>query len=435
MSAPGLIIAAPASGGGKTLVTLALLRRLRLDGIAVASCKTGPDYIDPAFHARASGRPCFNLDPWAMRPGTLAMLAGQAGLDAELMVVEGVMGLFDGAADGTGSTADLAVASGWPVVLVLDARGQGASAAAVARGFRDHRADVHVAGVILNQVGGPAHEAMLRHAVESIGMPVFGCLPRRGDLTLPGRHLGLVQAEEHADLETFLDNAAEWVGAHVELKALRGIAQPSDFVGASARASVPPLGSRIAVARDAAFAFSYPHVLEGWRAAGAEVVFFSPLADEAPDGAADAVYLPGGYPELHAGRLAANRCFREGLGEAANRGAWVFGECGGYMVLGRGLVDGEGEAHVMAGLLPLETSFQTRRLHLGYREGEITFANPLGSAGARLRGHEFHYATVTFESPEIPLFTVRDSAGTHLGAAGTHAGTVMGSFVHVVDQA
>jgi cobyrinic acid a,c-diamide synthase len=198
---------------------------------------------------------------------------------------------------------------------------------------------------------------------------------------------------------------------------------------------LPPLGQRIAVARDAAFAFAYDWLLESWRDAGAEIAPFAPLADEAPDRAADAVYLPGGYPELHAGQLAAAGTFMAGLRAAAIRGAALYGECGGYMALGEALTDADGVAHPMAGLLPLATSFAERKLHLGYREVRLAAAHPLGAAGQRLRGHEFHYATVTREGPGQALFRARSARGDDLGAAGLVAGTVSGSFVHLIDRA
>jgi len=432
LASPGLVIAAPNSGSGKTVVTLGLLRALRRAGVDVASCKVGPDYIDPRFHAAASGRPCRNLDPWAMRPETVARLAEQ---DAELLVVEGVMGLFDGAADGTGSTADLAALAGWPVVLVMDVARQGQSAAAVLHGFSRFRGDVAVAGVILNRVGSDSHEAMIRAALAPSGVPVLGAVRRDKALDLPSRHLGLVQAEEHGDLDAFLDRAAALLGAAVDLEALRALARPARFAVPGAGFALPPLGQRIGVAADAAFAFAYPHLLEDWRAQGAELRPFSPLADEAPDAAADAVYLPGGYPELHAGRLAGNRRFLDGLRGAAARGAAVYGECGGYMVLGEALEDADGAAHAMAGLLPVATSFARRKLHLGYRRAVTLADSALGPVGTDLRGHEFHYASVTSAGAGEPLFRVSDARGTDLGALGSRRGTVCGSFLHVVDRA
>ena len=433
---PGLVVGAPASGSGKTVFTLALLRALSRQGVAVASAKVGPDYIDPAFHALASGRPCLNLDLWAMRPGTVHAAARRLADGAEVVICEGVMGLFDGAASDEGSTADLAALAGWPVVLVVDARAQAASAAAVVRGFATHRDDVRLAGVVFNRVGGDAHAAILRRASAAAmpEVPVLGCITRDDGLTLPERHLGLVQAAEHGDLDAFLDFAADRVAAQVDVAALIDRATPWSVPDADPSPPLPPLGQRIALADDVAFAFRYPHVVDGWRQAGAEIVPFSPLADEAPNQDADAVYLPGGYPELHAGRLAANKQFIAGLDAAAGRGARIFGECGGYMVLGLGLVDADGARHRMAGLLPLETSFENRRLHLGYRHARLVGDGPLGTAGDAFRGHEFHYAEVLLEGPGSALFDCANALGDGLGAAGLAAGNVVGSFIHLVDR-
>lgn len=409
MTARGLIVAAPASGSGKTLVTLAILHEFRRRGWRVAAAKAGPDYIDPSFHALASGAPCVNLDPWAMRPATVAGLV--AGLDVDLAVCEGVMGLFDG---DEASTAALARLTGWPVVLVVDAKGQGASAAALIAGFARHDPETPIAGAIFNRVSGPRHRAILEAALAT-HLPEIACLgavPRDPGFILRERHLGLVPAGEAApDM-----HIAERVGAALDIEALAALARPSALSGA-APDLLPPLGQRIAVARDDAFAFAYPAMLEGWRRQGAELTFFSPLADEAGDG--EAVFLPGGYPELHAGRIAAAENFLAGL----RRAACVYGECGGYMVLGETLTDAEGRAHRMAGLLPLATSFAERRLHLGYREVRRL------SDGARFRGHEFHYATSLREGDAEPLFAV---GGGH---AGLRRGAASGSFIHLIDRA
>lgn len=438
----GLVIAAAASGGGKTTITLGLLGHLKRKGLRVASAKAGPDYIDPAFHAAASGRPCINLDPWAMRPATLHTLLGALARDADIVICEGVMGLFDGAGRaGAGSTADLAAATGWPVVLVIDIAKQAGSAAALLRGFATHRPDVRIAGVVVNRAAGERHAALALDAIAA-AMPAvrrLGWLPRRADLALPERHLGLVQAGEHPALDGFLAAAADCVDAQLDTEALLDLAAPAKrAMGAGPASSsaslLPPLGQRIAVAYDIAFAFAYPAVLEGWRGAGAQVSTFSPLADEAPPADADAVYLPGGYPELHAGRLAAAGRFLGGLRQAAGRNAAIYGECGGYMTLGRGLVDADGKRHAMAGLLPVETSFAKPRLHLGYRRATLAAPTVLGAAGAAMRGHEFHYATVDEEGPGAALFTVADADDTPLGQAGRVAGKVMGSFIHLIDR-
>ncbi|HJS30540.1 MAG TPA: cobyrinate a,c-diamide synthase [Alphaproteobacteria bacterium] len=436
--APGLVIAAPASGSGKTLLTLALLAALRRAGVRVAAAKTGPDFIDPSFHEAASGRPCLNLDPWAMRSATLDSLIARLGKGADLVLCEGVMGLFDGVdAAGRGSTADLAARAGWPVVLVVDARGQAASVAALVAGFARHRADVDIVGVILNRVGGVAHAALLREALAAHlpAIALLGAVPRRDDLALPSRHLGLVQAREHGDLTAFIERAAAAIGERIDLAGLMRLARPPHMRTADAVSPLPPLGSRIAVARDDAFAFAYAATLDSWRAQGAALSHFSPLADEPPAADADAVYLPGGYPELHSGALAGASRFLTGLRQAAARGAIVYGECGGYMTLGQGLVDQSGTKHAMAGLLPLESSFAARRLHLGYRAVRLIGDVAWAGHGEAFRGHEFHFASVVDEGKGEPLFASHDARGAPLGPTGRRVGRVMGSFVHLVDRA
>ncbi|MGV6811736.1 MAG: cobyrinate a,c-diamide synthase [Brevirhabdus sp.] len=427
MSARGLVLAAPSSGAGKTTLTLGLLRAFRRDGVDVRAAKSGPDYIDPAFHAVASGSPSVNLDAWAMRGEDLrARAAAQGG---ELLIVEGAMGVLDGARDGTGSAADLAQALGFPVVLVLDIAKQGQSAPLAAAGLRALKPDLPLAGVILNRAGSPRHAAIAREALEDAGITVFGTLYRDATLALPERHLGLVQASETAGIDGFLEHAADAVRDGVDMSALlqaTGLARP----GASA-GGLPPPAQRIAVARDIAFAFAYPHMLDDWRAAGAELRFFSPLANEAPDREAGAVFLPGGYPELHAGTLAQAQAFRAGMAKAAAHGAVIYGECGGYMVLGEGLVDKDGARHQMLGLLPLETSFAKRKLTLGYRRLEA-LGGPFSGA---LMAHEFHYATITREGAAERLFTARDATGEALGEIGLRVGRVAGSFAHVIGPA
>ena len=433
-AARGAVIAAPASGSGKTTVTLGLLRHLARSGAAVSSFKTGPDYIDPAFHEAASGRPCLNLDSWAMRPEILAGLYRESARGADIVIGEGVMGLFDGASGGAGSTAELAARLGLPVILVVDASAQGQSAAATVHGFATWRDDIDVAGVIFNRVGSGRHAALLRASADPLGIPVIGCLPRAAGIAVPERHLGLTQASELSGLGELLDSAAEIVSAHLDLEAFdRILAEAPGAEGQPVPPPIAPLGQRIAIARDDAFRFRYRHVVEGWRRAGAGIAFFSPLADEAPDGDADAVYLPGGYPELHAGALAGNRAFADGLAASADRGAVVYGECGGYMVLGRSLTDAEGAVHRMAGLLPLDTSFAERRLHLGYRRASLVASGPLGRRDTRFRAHEFHYATICREDGDGALFALSDVAGAGAGAAGLRRGRVMGSFIHLID--
>jgi cobyrinic acid a,c-diamide synthase len=439
VSGCGLILAAPASGSGKTLITAGLLRHLRDRGIRVAAAKAGPDYIDPTFHARASGAPCLNLDPWAMRPATLAGLVDELESAAELVLCEGVMGLFDGAGpDGeTGSTAELARRTGWPVVLIVDAGGQGASIAALVEGFARHDPKLSLAGVILNRVASPRHRALLTEAIDRHlpGLPVLGTMMRDEALALAARHLGLVPAGERGDAEALIDRAAARIGADFDIDRLIALARPARCGQVNGTPGLPPLGQHIAVARDDAFLFTYEAVLAGWRRQGAELSFFSPLADEPLNPAADAVYLPGGYPELHAGRLAASMRLLGGLRDAAASRKPIYGECGGYMMLGDRLTDANGKTHRMAGLLPLATSFAKPQRRLGYRIVKLLSAGPLGGAGTGFRGHEFHYTTIIEESGAEPLFAIADASGNHPGHAGLRRGSVAGSFIHLIDRA
>jgi|BEDMetMinimDraft_2_1075160.scaffolds.fasta_scaffold01544_2 cobyrinic acid a,c-diamide synthase len=437
MSARALILAAPASGAGKTTLTLALLAAFAGQGVAVRGAKIGPDYIDPAFHAALTGREAFNLDLWAMGEEGCAALLHQAAEGAELLLIEAAMGLFDGVAGSdprrpAGSAAALAARFRLPVVLVLDARGMGQSAAALARGFCTHDPEVEIAGVILNQVASPRHRALLEAALAAHRIPCFGALPRRPDLALPARHLGLVQASEQEELPLLAARLAREARDGLDLAALAASARPLGPPPPRPRPLLRPPARRIAIARDAAFSFVYPHLLAAWRAGGAELSFFSPLADEGPEERAELCWLPGGYPELHAARLAAARHFQRAMRHfAATRP--VHGECGGFMVLGRAIEDAAGVKHGMLGLLDFTTRLG-RRPRLGYRRARLLAPHPLGPAGARFRGHEFHYAEVTTAGETEPLFALADGEGQPLGPAGFRRGLVSGSFFHLIAE-
>ena len=420
----GIIIAAPSSGSGKTVLTLAILRALKRRGIAVAGAKSGPDYIDPRFHEAACGQVSVNLDAWAMDAGSLR---ARANVSSEVLVVEGAMGVLDGAGmAGKGSVADLALALGFPIVLVIDVSKTAHSAGLAVAGLATLRPDVKVAGVILNRVGSDRHAAMARSTIEAAGFVVFGVVKRSEALALPERHLGLVQAREHPEIEAFLEVAADLVETGLDLEKLVNASQNVPEEGTVNR--LAPLGQHIAIAHDDAFAFVYPHLLDDWQAQGAELSFFSPLGDETPAQNADAIYLPGGYPELYAGQLAAASKFRAGMQGGAKK-ALIYGECGGYMVLGKRLEDAQGESHTMLGLLPLATSFRTRKLSLGYRR--IADQSGLLWRGD-LAAHEFHYATVTHEGPIGRLFTSSDADGKALSPMGMCQGRICGSFAHVI---
>ena len=434
----GLMIAAPRSGSGKTTVTLGLLRAFKRRGVDVVGLKSGPDYIDPAFHAAASGREGVNLNSWAMAPKLLAALAGQAAGQSTLALCEASMGLFDGvpAESGrTGASADVAAALGMPVLLVIDVTGQAQSSAAIVKGCAAYDERLNVAGVIINRVGSKRHRRLVVEAIEALGVPVVGALPRNENVALPERHLGLVQAGETEALDARLEAIADFIEAHVDCARVLALAGELDLrSSSSAPPAVRPPGQRIALARDAAFSFIYPHLVQGWRAAGAEIVSFSPLADEPPPSDCDLCWLPGGYPELHAGRLAAASRFHQGLRSfAATRP--VHGECGGYMALGQALIDASGAAHAMAGLLGVETSFEKRRMTLGYREARLASDCALGPEGALLRGHEFHYATIVATGDDDPFAFVHDVYGAPPAPAGSRRALVTGSFFHLIAEA
>lgn len=434
--ARGLLIAAPRSGSGKTTVVLGVLRALARRGLSVRGLKCGPDYIDPAFHAAATGAPSFNADSFAMDAPLLMKIAADTAQDADLIIAEGSMGLFDGVRQErgrTGASADIAAMFNWPVVLVLDVSGHAQSAAAVALGCARFDPRIEVQGVILNNVASERHRRLVEDGMASVGLPVIGALMRNPRLALPERHLGLVQAQETDELDTRLEALADIVEHATDLNRLVDLARPTHTTPGTPALPLPPPGQRIALASDQAFSFVYPHVLAGWRAAGAEIVTFSPLADQAPPPDCDSCWLPGGYPELHAGRISSARGFLAGM-RAFAKDRPVHGECGGYMVLGRTLEDGAGHSHEMAGLLPVDTSIAKRKLHLGYRVARLMHDGPLGQSGQPLVGHEFHYASVTAcDSARASAFAaITDAEGNDLGTAGHRSGLVTGSFFHVI---
>ncbi len=422
--AKAFIVAAPNSASGKTLITLGLIRALKNRGMKVASAKFGPDYIDPQFHHAASGQPCVNLDLWAMGADLCRHLLNQVSIDNDLVVIEGVMGLFDGPQYGKGSTADLAEALGLPIILVVDSSHQSQSVAAVIHGFSTFRPSLEIAGVILNRIRSDRHQSMLVQSVDT-NNTVLGLMRQNDSLNMPSRHLGLIQPQEIQTLEMFIESAAAAVARETLLDKIKTIG--SKITNQAKPELLPPLGQHVSVARDEAFSFIYAHILKGWRNQGAELSFFSPLNDEVPDQNADAVFLPGGYPELHAAKLSSCTTFFAGL---KNSSALIYGECGGFMVLGQILRDAQGLDHQMAGLLPVKTSFRTRKLHLGYRE-----LRPLAGPWKKtLRAHEFHYSTLINQGTADPLFEVSATETTPSTYVGARIGNVMGSYLHIIAE-
>ena len=386
------MVAGTHSGAGKTTVATGLLAALTAAGHHPAAAKVGPDFIDPGYHALACGRPPRNLDAWLCGLDAIRPLAARAAAGADLLVVEGVMGLFDGAADGTpSSTADIARHLDAPIVLVVDAASQSSSVAAVVHGFATLDRTVRIGGVVLNRVASDAHEVLLREALAPLGVPVLGALRRDDRLVWRDRHLGLVPVAERPDeVAASLAALAAAVADRVDLAAVLALARSAPPVTA-AEVAVPGLAARptrVAVAGGRAFTFTYTDTLDALSAAGAEVVRFDPLRDEALPLDIDGLLVGGGFPETYAADLAANRPLLDDVRRRVTAGLPTWAECGGLTWLCRDL-----DGHPMAGVLPA-TATMGDRLHLGYRTARTTGATPLGPAGTRLRGHEFHYSTV-----------------------------------------
>ena len=439
MASKGLMIAGLASGSGKTMITLGLLRALARRGKAPAAGKTGPDYIDSGFLSAAAGRKAVNLDQIAMsKPLLVRLAADQAG---DTLIIEGVMGLFDGASGNAGSSAALAEALDIPVILVMDIRHTAQTAAMIAAGIASLLPAGRIAGVILNHVASPRHLALVSEALAAHQISLFGSVPSRDRLALPSRHLGLVQAADfdNAGLEVILDHAADLIDEYCDLDAILDATQGLPAAGKAVAAlplpvtnpqAINPPAKTIAVANDAAFGFAYHHLLAGWQQQGAEIRPFSALNDDKPADDADFIFLPGGYPELHLPTLSTNRQFLAGLTKAATTNIPIYGECGGYMVLGTGITDASGNRFDMAGLLDVETSFASKKRYLGYRK--FTPVEPFFWDGPFL-GHEFHYTTVVSASG-TPLFTAHDANDQPLGMAGLRKGSVAGSYLHIIAQ-
>lgn len=430
----GIVIAGTQSGVGKTTVTLGLIAALRRRGLSVQPFKVGPDFIDPGHHSRAAGRVSHNLDGWMLsREVNLALFRRHAG-QAQVAVVEGVMGLFDGY-DGlseAGSTAQMAKWLGLPVVLVVDARAMARSAAALVHGFASFDPDLKLAGVIFNRVGGAAHLHYLEQALSQLpGVKCLGGLPRKAELAIPERHLGLTTAEDHPLEEEHLAHLAEVLEEHLDLDwllaALPGLALPREAL----RPAVAPT-VRLGLARDRAFCFYYPENLELLAQFGAELVPFSPLTDRELPQNLHGLYLGGGYPELFAAQLAANEGLKRDLAAQAAAGLPVYAECGGLMYLSQELRDLEGNSHSMAGLLPLQVRMLKRLKALGYREITLRAAGLLGPAGTRARGHEFHYSEIAAATGDLArLYHLTAREGTEAAPEGYSMMNILASYVHL----
>lgn len=411
---PALLVSAPASGQGKTTATAALARWHRQQGRRVRVFKTGPDFLDPMALERASGQPVYQLDLWMGGEAHCRELLWQAAAEADVILVEGVMGLFDGLS----STADLAVRLGLPVLAVIDASGMAQTFGAVAHGLATYRPGLVVAGVLANRVASDGHAAMLQESLPQ-GMKWFGGLPRDEGLGMPSRHLGLVQADEIGDIDARLDRAAEALG---RLSPQRP--QPVRFSLNEVPAPVPRLlqDVRVAIARDEAFAFLYRANVDTLQALGAELLYFSPLHDTALPAGTDALYLPGGYPELHLATLLANQAMKQAVAEHHAQRRPIVAECGGMLALLEHLADKQGHRAAMWGLLPGEAAMQPRLVNLGMHEAVLL---PQGV----VRGHTFHHAAM--QSPLVPSGQTRAQRFNGKPEALYRIGRLHASFLHL----
>ena len=430
---PRVVIAAPGSGHGKTSVATGLLGALRQRGLAVSPHKVGPDYIDPGYHALAAGRPGRNLDPWLVGEDQIVPMfthGARTPAPADIAIIEGVMGLFDGAS-GRGdfaSTAHVARLLGAPIVLVVDAAGVSSSAAALLHGFATWDQGTRIGGVIFNKVGSAHHERLLRDAAGAAGVPVLGVIRRLGQLAMPSRHLGLIPAAElGGDAAAAVGALAAIVAGGVDLEAVLRLARTADALPDTADidaertvVSAPP--PRIAVAGGAAFTFGYAEHPELLAAAGAEVVTFDPVRDEKLPGDVHGLVIGGGFPEEHAADLSANACMRAEVAALAEAGAPVIAECAGLLYLSRSL-----DGHPMCGVLQVDTAM-TSGLTLGYRDAVAATSSPLGPAGTRAHGHEFHRTTIRSGGPSANAWrwTASGSAVTE----GFVRGRVHASYLH-----
>ncbi len=430
---PRIVIAATQSGAGKTTIVAGLLAALRARGIKAQPYKVGPDYIDPGYHRLASGRAAHNLDTWLVSEEKLADLFASTAQSADIAVIEGVMGLYDGGKNGVSSTAEIAKHLGAPVLLVVDAKSMGDSAAALALGFKLYDRDVNLAGVILNRLGSDSHEEMIKSALKRLGIEVYGALRRDETLHLPQRHLGLVPTEEN-DAALTVQRIGQSVAAQVDIDPLLTLAKTAAPVHGSFFSALPKGKSVcVALANDEAFSFYYPESIAVLEAMGAKIAPFSPLHDaRLPKGCAG-IFLGGGFPEMFAAKLSANEAMRRALLEAIGQGLPVYAECGGLMYLTRRIRGFGGESYPMVGAVPAVCNMEKKLQTVGYIEAEALRDNLLCRAGEKLRGHEFHFSTLEPEEQgNFPwAFRFEKKRVRKIYPSGFAKGNLLASYLHI----
>ncbi len=448
MNRSRIVIAGTSSGAGKTTFTIGLMAAFIKLGKTVQGYKVGPDYIDPSYHTSVTGRPSRNLDSWMLGEDSVREIFYRSSGDADLSIIEGVMGLFDGKdpLSNAGSTADLSAILAAPIILVINAASMARSAAAVVLGFQKFAPSIKIAGVLVNQVGSAGHYQLVKAAIEKeCGIPALGYLTKNREIDLPERHLGLIPAIERGEQSSIFDTLAEEIGKTVDLKAILAIASQAQdmpeltakiFTGTKKESEIT-----IAVAKDRVFNFYYPENLELLEWQGARVKFFSPFAGESIPDEADGLYIGGGFPEEYAGELSLNQEMLADFRKRITDGLPTFAECGGFMFLTESITDREGCTHSMVGIIPASVKMQSRLAALGYREVRALKDSFLLAEGERIRGHEFHYSTVEYHSDVVPFaYEIDGNKGVkkdgycakNLIAAYTHLH--FGSNPHVVER-
>lgn len=433
---PRIVIAATQSGSGKTTIVTGLLAALKEKGLKVQSYKVGPDYIDPGYHEIASGRPGHNLDTWLVTEEKLAEIFARTADDADIAIIEGVMGLYDGGKNGISSTASVAKLLDAPVLLVINAKSMGESAAALALGFKQYDPTVNIAGVILNRLGSPTHRQMIEEALERLDIPVFGAVGRNDKMNMPERHLGLLPVQENNSEAEVVAEIGRTVGASVDIEKIIGLAESAPEIELPARNTLTEKRRvRIAVARDDAFTFYYPESIYQLEISGAEIIPFSPLHDkEMPE--ADGLILGGGFPEMFASELYGNESMRASIGEAAKSGMPIYAECGGFMYLMKEMVDFDGNHFPMTGIIPSSVTMNKKLQTVGYVAATMEKDTVLGRKGTVLHGHEFHFssecAPENINPEEYPrAFTFQRMRKIPPYLAGYAKDNILGSYLHL----
>lgn len=423
------MIASPASNHGKTLVTIALAKILKNIGLSVALAKSGPDFIDHSYHLSIENHNSLNLDPWAMNHTTLHYLMSILA-KSDMTLIEAANGLFDGALDLSASSADIASLFNIPVILVVNVKATGASILPLVSGFANHKKNVNIVAIILNNVASENHKYILLQSLKHTNIPILASIPRNNKLSIPSQHLGLTHPEKHKKI---INQWTQFVSKHIDKKLLTSLFSKPNIsqIIPNSPTNTPIIGQNVAIAYDKAFSFVYNHLLLTWKQLGVSFSFFSPLNNETPDPLAQTIFLPGGYPELYLEKLSNSPQFINSIKNAPNKGINIYAECGGFMILGAKIQDKNGKYYPMCNLLPHSTSFLNPKLHLGYRNIKLLQDSFIGEKNKSFKGHCFHYTSSTPEQ-KPNLFATSNALNQNTGIEGFQVGNVAGSYQHIV---